>query len=533
MEPLFRKSILIVHIGLLILALAGCAVSGVVQGPDNSTVNPDTAVTAATTVVPAQASDTNEAAVVPEKTAATPDKPSADKLIALVSESLSSNNAQERIQSIKDALKQLEGFPDTTAGNPFFWYAKGLVAQSQGDFEAAADFMEKAAALAPNNRDIALWKKAFDVSDDPNTGRSIKLGDSGLAGDSINFYDGTMWVDEHNLLVTVEKGSGSEARQYLLLVDVDTLQSRQVYEGGYIGLDSVTPDGRYAILYDKGLKLVTLETGEFVTINEKGLYAALSPDGRRLAYCADGLWIYEIETGENTRLDDGRDDASPLWFPDGKSILFVGDLGGEDLGAGAGHLQGIFRMSADPAGKKERIDESWVGKFHYIEWILAGEIFHAEEGWDDGFNSVAYYLYTGFKNQLGSMNDGVSLTYRYDNAGYMYITDGRGGITLMDLEGKVQSRFEYGNIWGSSFGFPVKGVQPLQGSDSLLLYYSAPLENVMHVYKMNEELGNPSLIIDIPVESPFKAIVDRNASRALFAVSASELLLVDLKQKAS
>ena len=534
-EVLFRKSVLIISTGLLILSLSGCTASVAVQGSDISSIASNNEIAAGTTAAATETSGTNVVTVIPEKSVTPSDKPAEDKLIGLVSEYLSSSNAIESVGNIKACLKQLEGFPDVTRKNPFFWYAKGLVSQYEGDFKAAAGFMGKAAAIAPNNRDIGLWQKAFEGKGGTSMNRSIKLGsgDSDLDGDSFNFYDGTMWVDEHRLLVTVEKGSGSEAGQYLMYMDVDTLKSRQVYKGGNIGLDSVTPDGRYAVLYDKGLRLVSLETGESVTINKNGLYAALSPDGRKLAYCADGLWIYEIETGENTRLDAGRDDASPLWFPDGKSLLLIGDLGGEELGGGAGHLQGIFRMPADPAGKKERIDESWEGKFHYIKWILAGEIFHAEEGWDDGFNSVAYYMYTGFRNQLGSMNNGEYLAYRYDNAGYLYIVDGRGGISLMDLEGKVQSRFEYGNIWGSAFGFPVRGIEALQGSDGLLLYYRTPLENVMHIYNMDAELGSPSIIADIPVNSPLKAIVDRTASRAVFAVSAGELLLVDLKQPAS
>ena len=535
MEVLFLKSALIISTGLLMLSLAGCTVSGAVQSPDIGAVESNNEIAAETSAALTEKSDANEVTAISEKTAIPSDKPSEDKLIELVSEYLSSSNAIESIEMIKACLKQLEGFPDVTGKNPFFWYAKGLVSQYEGDLKAAAGFMGKAAAIAPNNRDIVLWQKAFDRKEGTSTGRSIKLGsgESGLEGESFNFYDGTMWVDEHSLLVTVEKGSGSEAVQYLMHMDVDTLQSRQVYKGSYIGLDSVTPDGRYAVLYDKGLRLVSIETGESVTINEKGLYAALSPDGRKLAYCADGLWVYEIETGENTRLDDGRDDASPIWFPDGKGLLFIGDLGGKELGGGAGHLQGIFRMPSDPAGKKERIDESWEGRFHYIKWILAGEIFHAEEGWDDGFNSVAYYLYTGFRNQLGSMSDGEYLAYRHDNAGYLYISDGRGGISLMDLEGKVLSRFEYGNIWGSAFANPIKGIEALQGSDGLLMYYHTPLEDVMHVYNMDAELGSTSIMADIPVDSPLKALVDRKASRAVFAVSANELLIVELKQPIS
>lgn len=529
-EVLFGRSVLIISTGLLMMSLAGCTVSGAVQSNDISAIDSNNKIAAAATVEAIETSTSKEKTVIPEGSVSLSDKPSEERLIGSLSDYLSAGNAIENIQSIKACLKQLEGLSDVTVKNPFFWYSKGLVSQYEGDLKAAAGFMDKAAAIAPNNRDIGLWKKLFESKGGTSMNRSIKLGSgvSGLDGDRFNFYDGTIWVDEHSLLVTVEKDSGSEAGQYLMHMDVDTLQSRLVYKGINIGLDSVTPDGRYAVLYDKGLRLVSLETSESVLINRNGLYAALSPDGKKLAYCADGLWIFEIETGKSTRLDAGRDDASPIWFPDGKSVLFVGDLGGEELGGGAGHLQGIFRMPADQDGKKERIGESWQGKFHYIKWILAGEIFHAEEGWDDGFNSVACYLYTGFRSQLGSINNGQYLTYRHDNASYLYLADDKGGIALMDIDGKVQSRFEYGNIWGSAFGFPVRGIQALQGSDNILMYYHTPFENVMHIYSMDAELGNPAIIADIPVDSPLKAIVDGTASRAVFAVSADELLLVQV-----
>ncbi len=575
-ELLLIKSVLIIC--LLILTFAGCAASGTVPGDGAGTADSTDAAAAGAPAKPHETSDADrgeavrEATAVPEtdavpeetavpettapettlaetadarentaaaettareNTAAKKEPPNEEKLVGLISKYLGSEDASKDIDNIKACLKQLEGLPDVTEKNPYYWYVKALVSRFEGDPEAAAGFMGKAAAIAPNNRDIGLWQKAYEAGDPASAEKRVKLGqgEPALDGDRFNFEGGTMWAGENGLLATVEKDSGTEAGQSLVYIDVETMRQRTVYKGASIELDSVTPDGRYALLYDGGLRLVSLETGETVTINEKGLYAELSPDGKKLAYCADGLWIYDMETGENARLDDGTADASPIWFPDGKSLLFISGLGGEES-ADAAPLQGLFRIPSDASGKKERIEEAWQGNFRHIEWILAGEIFRAEEAADGGSVSSAYYLYTGFKETYGG--DGAqSLAYRQDNADYLYITDDRGGITLTDLEGMVRGRFEYGNIWGSAFGLPVKGLEALQGSSGLLLYYKTPLENAVHVFQVDGVLGNPGLAADIPVDSPLKAAVNATASRAVFSAGADELLLVDLKQAAS
>lgn len=550
-ETLYGITVLVISAGLTISSLAGCAASGALSAPENIIADPvstrnvpeettaleNTAAAVQDTVTAVQ-DTTADAAVTavektaePEKTALPPEKPSEGKLIGLISEYLTSEKPVESIPKIKDCLEQLEDLPGVVEKNPFYWYVKGLVGEYEGDFEAAAGFMGKAAGIAPNNRDIGLWQEAFKEKDRAAAGRSIKPGsvEPALDGGSFNFNDGTLWVDEHNVLVTIEKGSGAEARQYLMLMNAGTLQSRQVYEGSRILLDSVTPDGKHAVVYDGGLKLVSLETGGVVLVSDKGTDAVLSPDGKKLAYCAAGLWVYEIETGGNTRLDDGAYDASPIWFPEGKALLFIGDPGEEKPGDGAGRLLAIFRLPVEPAGKKERVDESWKEKFRNIKWILQGEIFQADADGDNGSNSTAYYLYTDYKNRIDGADNGRYPIYRQDSPGYLYFADGKGGVTLMDLDGIIRGRVEYGNIWGSDFGIPLKGLEAPQGSNGLLLYYRTPLETMLRVYSMDAELGNPHLVAEIPADSPLKAAVNGTASQALFSVGADELLLVDLK----
>ena len=73
---------------------------------------------------------------------------------------------------------------------------------------------------------------------------------------------------------------------------------------------------------------------------------AFSPDGRTLAYTATSanlaedtsqsdLWRVDYGSGQRTRLTNTPmfDESRPQWSPDGKSIAFLSDRGGEDATA--------------------------------------------------------------------------------------------------------------------------------------------------------------------------------------------------------
>ncbi len=81
-----------------------------------------------------------------------------------------------------------------------------------------------------------------------------------------------------------------------------------------------------------------------------------SPDGRRLAFTSgnfgylrylnvapSSLWVVDVESGVPLRVtDDAHQNVSPVWTPDGRSLLFVSDRGGG---------RDIYRIPVGPAGQ--------------------------------------------------------------------------------------------------------------------------------------------------------------------------------------
>jgi TolB protein len=89
-----------------------------------------------------------------------------------------------------------------------------------------------------------------------------------------------------------------------------------------------------------------------------------SPDGKRIAFASgnslylynlnsapSSLWVADVTTGKSVRVTDGvHFDFSPVWTPDGRSLLFISDRGG-----GLDIYLVSLGSEAEPIGEPERL----------------------------------------------------------------------------------------------------------------------------------------------------------------------------------
>ena len=137
----------------------------------------------------------------------------------------------------------------------------------------------------------------------------------------------------------------------------EMIQGVQINSGGIPFFD-VSPSG--TVLYAstrRTSRLVRVQRNGQVSVvdpswtGELG-WPSLSPDGTRLALSNTvggrrEVWVKTLETGPFFRVAAaGSQNYRPFWFPDGRSLGFVSDLGG---------LTGIYRTAADGTGGLEAI----------------------------------------------------------------------------------------------------------------------------------------------------------------------------------
>ena len=129
-----------------------------------------------------------------------------------------------------------------------------------------------------------------------------------------------------------------------------------IAEGGtLVYLPSTGPPASSLVWVDR-------EGTEKLVTEDKQYYfgARISPDGKRLAITiADPswrfhLWIYDVEDDSFRRLtDEGKNNGSPVWTPDGQWITFGSNRDGQF---------GLYRKRADGSSGAERLTTSQSGQ---------------------------------------------------------------------------------------------------------------------------------------------------------------------------
>jgi Tol biopolymer transport system component len=215
---------------------------------------------------------------------------------------------------------------------------------------------------------------------------------------------------------------------------------------------------------------------ELSTIGDPADYSdtLLSPTADRLALVLtdprvgkSDIWIRDLTREVSSRFTfDSADDVSPLWSPDGKTIVFSSNRGGQfDL----------FAKSVGGGGQEEvlvRNDElkfahSWSQDGRYIAFQSRSK----KTGWDIwilptfGDRKPTLFLQTSFNELRPAFSpDGRWLAYQSNESG-------RGEIYVQAFPGP-------GGKWQvSSAG----GVEPAWRADGKEIYYGAPEQKLMAV----------------------------------------------------
>lgn len=444
---------------------------------------------------------------------------------------LKAGDARQHFDIIKECADRALELGGADDGDPFLFYIHGLIKQYEGDIDEAIQLVKHASGIARNNKDIELWLRAYDpgVEIESSTIKRISPDELGFEGAGFNTYEGTIWLDDNKILTTVYGVSGDTYTQHLILLDINTGKFEKVYEGEYILLRFVTPDRRYVILNDNGLKIVKLDSSKTVKlISGEGFDCALSPDGETIAYSEQGIWLYDILSGRKKRISDKEGDISPIWFPDGERILFIGDLGGQELGDGAGHLQGIFEMNIHNPSDKKMIDEEWKSKFHFIEWVIPGEIVHVEEGWDDSFESILLDIYNNSKRPACSINNGETLHYMTGDF-RLYVFDGNSTVKKLDVTGRTVSRYEFGDIWGDKFGVRIMQIVLIPWSDSILFLYENSLQDDITLWMADSNFENPVYLTKTARDFGGEFILSPSSDRVLIGKADGAIEILGIK----
>ena len=258
----------------------------------------------------------------------------------------------------------------------------------------------------------------------------------------------------------------------IVLADLTTGEAREIKtKGGVNWVSAWLNDGKSLLFTgNETINILLTESGEEREIEKVLTHGAISPDGKTIAYTVRGkmypwdnntrpkgeagLWLYDIASGNKKQLTKNLDEWYPVWYPDGNKIFYFCDLG-QELGDGAGHLQGMASISID--GGKPEVFPQKSGKFRSAAWIVPEKALYIHEGWDDGeANSILNlendrYVFLG----EGDVWPGAFKSVAVDvKNGHLIKTDS-GRVEIIDVSGKILNQFDLPEKEIGSFNFTV------------------------------------------------------------------------------
>jgi eukaryotic-like serine/threonine-protein kinase len=242
-----------------------------------------------------------------------------------------------------------------------------------------------------------------------------------------------------------------------------------------INFDSFTSNASFSVsqnghlvyqagVSQSGIKLARLDrSGKQVgSINQEGkiyLQLRLSPDGERIVVSQpdansinQDIWLYEIRRDTWTRFTfDAANDRSPIWSPDGKSIVFTSDRNKRyDLFQRASNGEGNEELLLKSGQSKLPSDWSHDGKYiayHTINpndiWILP---MNPSPKGASGERKPFVFLQTEFGELRATFSpDGRWIAYQSDESGrdeiYIRPFPGPGGKWQVSTAGGTRPRW--------------------------------------------------------------------------------------------